>query len=85
MSEPSKSPEQTALPAETLGDGAVPPGVLCEWCTRRAKHSFEFTRKIKGGKKGAVVRTGMFVYTCDHCKDIGELNTRDPKPALRKG
>lgn len=84
MSEPSKSAKQTALPSETLGDGTVPPEARCEWCGLRATRSFQFMRKMKGGKAGAVLPTGMFIYTCDKDADMGRLHTEKPKPALRR-
>jgi hypothetical protein len=84
MSEPSKSARQTALPSETLGDGKVPPDARCEWCGRRATRSFPIMRKMKGGRKGATMPTGMFIYTCDDDADQGEIHTKDPKPALKK-
>lgn len=46
----------------------------CEWCgpEEPARHALPIMRKMKGGKAGAVMPTGTFVYCCDKHKKIAE-------------
>lgn len=66
-----------------MGDGKVE-GQQCEWCHAPATRSFEITRRMRGGRRGAIVGTGMYVFACDDCKDKAERSTEEPRPALRK-
>lgn len=64
--------EQQRITGDSPGKGNLE-GQICEWCREPtpATVALPVRRKIKGGKAGAVVDTGTFIYTCREHEDIG--------------
>lgn len=74
--------EQTQITGDRVGEGAVAAG--CEWCGEPSKHSFPISRRVKGGKAGAVVPTGTHSYACDVHRELAEKDAEVIRPSLRK-
>lgn len=63
---------------QSIRDGGVGGGCLdgqsCEWCgsDTPATVALPVLRKVKGGKAGATLPTGMHVYACAAHREIAE-------------
>lgn len=68
------------------GDKVAEPEPMgrCDWCPDPAKHVFPIQRKLKGGKPGSVVPTGMHSRACNHHREQAEKDAANVRPSLRK-
>lgn len=82
-SSPDRIKGQTRIEGDNVGGGDTE-GQKCDWCPEDATRSFEMRRRMKGGKAGATLGTGQFVFACDEHEEFAKKATEQPRPALRK-
>lgn len=56
-------------------------GQACDWCPEPATIALPIVRKMKGGKAGAILPTGMHMYACEEHEEIAR-RSNIPRPAL---
>jgi hypothetical protein len=73
---PSRSTDgQERIGGDKVGEGNLE-GQSCNWCSAPATHALPVMRKQKGARAGAVLPTGMHIYTCDEHKEVGERSNK---------
>lgn len=73
-------PGQSSIEGDEIGYGDVA-GKTCNWCPKPATVALPIVRKMKGGKAGATLPTGMYMNACEEHKEVaGRSNI--PRPAL---
>jgi len=81
--DPERFKGQTRIEGDRVEGGDIT-DQNCEWCPDPATCSFEFQRRIKGGRGGATWGTGQFIFACDNHREIAKRMAGDPRDSIRK-